>query len=103
MREGPALLRLARRLPFRRRSTAATPGFAGATRIREISRLDPAATLRLLGSRPEGLTEAEVEARLAATGPNQIAQEGRKPILAELATRAKNPLNLLLLSLAAIS
>ncbi len=52
---------------------------------------------------PEGLTEAEAAQRLDRIGPNQIARERPQSIPRELAGRAKNPLNALLLSLAVVS
>jgi Mg2+-importing ATPase len=57
----------------------------------------------LVRSSPAGLDPDEAAARLKATGPNLIAQEGRPSIPRELWGRAKNPLNALLLTLAAIS
>ncbi len=59
--------------------------------------------LRRLGSSMEGLTDTEAAARLVRTGPNQVAREKQQTIAQELAGRAKNPLNALLLSLAAVS
>ena len=51
----------------------------------------------------DGLTDTEAAARLLRFGPNLIAREKQPGIAEELAGRAKNPLNALLLSLAAIS
>ena len=53
------------------------------------SRLDQQAALELLHSSPDGLDAAEAEARLEATGPNLIAEEGRPSLLGELWGRAK--------------
>ena len=51
----------------------------------------------------KGLTPDEVKARLRSVGPNQVAQEVRHTIIGELVSRSMNPLNLLLLTLAAAS
>ena len=56
-----------------------------------------------LRSSPQGLTEAEARQRLANVGPNSITRTQAPPILLELWDKAKNPLNGLLLGLAALS
>jgi Mg2+-importing ATPase len=61
------------------------------------------ALLGRLGTTPQGLSAAEAAARLRATGPNLVAHERRQSLLSELLGRAGNPLNFLLLSLAAVS
>lgn len=63
----------------------------------------PADVLRSLASSVEGLTESAVAERLKRFGPNRVAHEGRPTLFQELVGRAKNPLNALLLTLAAIS
>jgi Mg2+-importing ATPase len=68
-----------------------------------LARLPAGDLLRQLGSSVEGLTDAEAAERLLRIGPNQVAREQRQGLLQELAGRAKNPLNALLLSLAAVS
>ena len=59
--------------------------------------------LRDLVSSPDGLTEAEAGARLLRVGPNQVARGQPQSMGRELLGRAKNPLNFLLLGLAAVS
>jgi Mg2+-importing ATPase len=59
--------------------------------------------LRQLGSSAEGLTDAQATALLVRFGPNQVAREQKQSVLREFVGRAKNPLNALLLSLAAVS
>jgi Mg2+-importing ATPase len=59
--------------------------------------------LRDVGSSPEGLTDAEAESRLQRVGPNLIAREQPQSVGRELLGRARNPLNFLLLGLAAVS
>ena len=78
-------------------------GIAISNEIVALSHQDRETVLRLLGSSPEGLDVGEANARLKTAGPNLITQEERPTILRELAGRAKNPLNGLLLSLAFIS
>ncbi len=67
------------------------------------SRIDEKAVFELFQSSPEGLDAADAEVRLAATGPNRIAQESQPSVMQELWARAKNPMNALLLCLAAVS
>ncbi|WP_084143581.1 magnesium-translocating P-type ATPase [Methylocapsa acidiphila] len=71
--------------------------------ILAVSRAEEAELWPLLRTAPEGLEPSEAATRLAAAGPNLVTREGRPSILRELWGRAKNPLNALLLSLAAIS
>ena len=59
--------------------------------------------LRDVGSSPEGLTDAEAASRLQRVGPNLIAREHPQSVGRALLGRARNPLNFLLLGLAAVS
>lgn len=68
-----------------------------------LARLTVDDLLRQLASSTDGLDDAEATSRLRRVGPNQVAREQKQSILQELAGRAKNPLNALLLSLAAVS
>ncbi len=68
-----------------------------------ISRLQPSEACAKLGSASEGLSETEAAARLKKFGPNIVARERKATILEELWGRARNPLNALLLTLAATS
>ncbi len=52
---------------------------------------------------PEGLSETEAKARLKRFGPNAVAREAKPTVLQELWSRARNPLNALLLTLACVS
>jgi P-type Mg2+ transporter len=90
---------------WRRQSSAAiSEGSAtSAGMLSELARLTPEEALQRLKSRPEGLARVEVEQRLRAIGPNQVVHEEHHTILGELVSRSINPLNLLLLSLAAAS
>ena len=69
----------------------------------EFSRLSPGDACARVDSSLEGLSVAEADARLAKFGPNLVAREGKAGILQELWGRARNPLNALLLTLAAVS
>ncbi|MDR3511163.1 MAG: magnesium-translocating P-type ATPase [Caulobacteraceae bacterium] len=68
-----------------------------------IAALDAPAALTAAHGETEGLDPDQVAERLKQYGPNTIAREGRPSILAELWGRAMNPLNALLLVLAAVS
>src|ERR1700733_8325012 len=68
-----------------------------------LSRLQPVEACAGVDSCLEGLSQAEAELRLKKFGPNQITREHMATILQELWGRARNPLNALLLTLAAVS
>jgi Mg2+-importing ATPase len=61
------------------------------------------AVLKSLGASAEGLSPAAAAQRLAIYGPNRINREEQSPVVVELWRRFRNPLNLLLLALAAAS
>ena len=87
-----------------RRSPVAPEGLAASgDSLGEIARLAPDEALHRLHGTAEGLTPGQVKARLRAVGPNQVAQQVRHTIIGELVSRSINPLNLLLLTLAAAS
>jgi Mg2+-importing ATPase len=69
----------------------------------ELARLDVEHVLSRLDSSAEGLSHAKVEARLRQYGHNVVAHEVRKNILVQLLQRLRNPLNLLLLTLASVA
>jgi P-type Mg2+ transporter len=96
------------RLNFKRLATNRRPeerdaDFKLSREILELSRADKEAIWKMLRSTPDGLDPVEAKVRLASVGPNLIAKEGRSNVVKELWGRAKNPLNALLLSLAAVS
>ena len=62
-----------------------------------------AAVLAALGTGPAGLSEEEAALRLKAVGPNRVAAEREQSALAAFFVHARNPLNFLLLALAAVS
>jgi P-type Mg2+ transporter len=92
---------------LRRRSSPGAgkdTGEAAASReVTILARLPFDDLLRRLASSAEGLDDAEAAERLVRTGLNQVAREQKQSILREFAGRAMNPLNALLLSLAAVS
>ncbi len=68
-----------------------------------ISRLQPGEASAKLESAPEGLSATEAAARLKKFGHNLVARERKATIPEELWSRARNPLNALLLTLAMVS
>ncbi|WP_246729887.1 HAD-IC family P-type ATPase [Methylocystis sp. MJC1] len=71
--------------------------------IAAVSGLEEQSVFGLLGTSPEGLASLEAQVRLRTVGPNLVAQEARPTPLHEIWGSARNPLNALLLGLAAIS
>ena len=67
------------------------------------SRLQPDEACSAAGTSAEGLSQFEADARLQKIGPNLVARERKATIVQELWGRARNPLNALLLTLAALS
>jgi Mg2+-importing ATPase len=64
---------------------------------------DGDALLQLLHTTPEGLTQAEAEARRRTVGPNEVAQERRRGWFIRLLIILRNPLVILLAALSSIS
>ncbi len=98
------------RLADRIRKGVAAPVATAARRVARVddelvrlAKLDPPALLAGLETAEAGLTDAEALVRLRRYGPNQVATERHLSVFEELAGRAKNPLNFLLISLAVIS
>jgi len=67
----------------------------------EIARLSPDEALFRIGSRVEGLYDAEAEERLERYGKNIVAREERKSAAQHILRLLVNPLNVMLLVLAA--
>src|SRR5512137_2613219 len=65
--------------------------------------LDAGQVLERLRSGPQGLHESDARQRLREFGPNSVAREAQKSSLVQLLRRLGNPLNILLLTLAAVS
>jgi P-type Mg2+ transporter len=68
-----------------------------------VSRLQPHEACAKLGSTLEGLSAAQAAVRLKKFGPNLVARERKASVPEELWSRARNPLNALLLTLASVS
>src|ERR1039458_3408612 len=64
---------------------------------------DGDALLRSLHTAPEGLTQAEAEARARTAGPNEVAQEHQRGWFIRLLIILRNPLVILLAALSSIS
>jgi Mg2+-importing ATPase len=76
---------------------------AGDGRLTEVCRLEAAEACAAVGSGLEGLSQTEADARLRKFGLNLVTRERKTTMLQELWGRARNPLNALLLTLAAVS
>jgi P-type Mg2+ transporter len=68
-----------------------------------MARKDNDTVLHELKSQLNGLSDAEAASRLKQLGPNEIAREKPKSLLARLWTNLKNPLVILLLALGVVS
>ena len=87
-----------------RRPPAGPEGAAASGKaLGEVALLSPDEALQRLSSTAGGLTPDQVEQQLRSVGRNEVAHQARHTILGELISRSINPLNLLLLSLAAAS
>jgi P-type Mg2+ transporter len=73
------------------------------TELAELATLSVEQVLEALQSGPQGLLEPDALARLEKYGPNSVAGEVVKSVPAQLLQRLRNPLNILLLALAAVS
>ncbi|MFM1987461.1 MAG: magnesium-translocating P-type ATPase [Pseudomonadota bacterium] len=71
--------------------------------LAQVAAETPAASLARLRSRPEGLTPREAAARLASQGPNRVDREPPMPWWLHLWHCYRDPFNLLLTALAAVS
>ena len=76
---------------------------ARARELLAVASMDEGEVLAYLDGSLEGLENVEAAMRLKRNGPNLIAQNGAPSLFRELASRASNPLNALLLSLAVAS
>jgi P-type Mg2+ transporter len=104
--DGSALLAIPGTLLNRvwpRSPTGATGSAASSATLGELAPCSPDEVLQRLGSSANGLTTEEAGTRLRSVGPNEVAHEARQTILVEIVTRSINPLNMLLLALAAAS
>ena len=79
------------------------PTIAVAAQLIEAARCAPAEALAQLSATPQGLTQAEADARLARYGPNVVVSESRFGRWTLLVRGLLNPLVILLLVLAIVS
>jgi len=80
-----------------------TPAVRLPSRLTEAARMEGAAALTLLGTSPDGLTEATAAERLEQFGPNEVSREKRHDWATRLYHAVRNPLVILLTILAIIS
>ena len=66
-------------------------GIAGSELLVDTARADTAGVMQLLGSQPEGLSEAEAAARLKQYGTNEIAREKHQSALMRLLSNRQTP------------
>ena len=71
--------------------------------LTQMARDDTDTVLRELGSGPDGLSTAQAQSSMKKYGPNEIASEKPKSVLARLKDNVKNPLVILLALLGAVS
>src|SRR5579863_2545352 len=76
---------------------------SGQAELFAISRLPAEECFRRLDSQAAGLAAQEAAERLADHGLNLVTRERNPTVLQEIWSRAKNPLNALLLTLAIVS
>jgi len=69
----------------------------------DLAQLDNEQALHQLESSVEGLLESDAEARLQRYGQNAVAHEDHQSIAMQMLRRVRNPLNVMLLTLACIS
>ena len=87
----------------RKGDDSAPPPRLASQELQYAAQEDARALLARLGSRDQGLTEAEAEALLRTTGPNEVEHEKPLPAWLHLWHCYKNPFNLLLTLLAVVS
>ena len=78
-------------------------GAHDSVQLLEKARADSNTVLKELGSKLDGLSQAEAESRLKQVGTNEIAREKRQSALMRLLSNIKNPLVLLLTALGVLS
>jgi Mg2+-importing ATPase len=91
------------KIPIRPLGSGRTEGVQISKKLVETARTEFATVLEQLNTTPDGLSPAEIEARLEQYGPNEVAREKRRTWLMRLWDNIKNPLVILLVILGAIS
>ena len=94
------------RWPFHGVGSTARHGAPKSTvppRLVELAALDATQALASLETTQHGLLRAQVAARRQIHGENRVARDEHETLPAQLLQRLRNPLNLLLLTLASVS
>ncbi len=91
------------KIPLRSNNGSKNNGIHVSDKLVEYSRTEISTVLTQLNTSSNGLTPAEVEARLEQYGPNEVAKEKRRTWLTRLWENVKNPLVILLTILGIIS
>jgi P-type Mg2+ transporter len=73
------------------------------TELSAFLTLDANQVLERLRSGPQGLQDSDARRRLREFGPNSVASDTKASVLVQLFRRLSNPLNILLVTLAAVS
>jgi P-type Mg2+ transporter len=73
------------------------------SKLVELATLEVSQVLKALDATAEGLSPAQVSVRCQAYGENRVGREEHETLPAQLLRRLLNPLNILLLTLAAVS
>ena len=91
------------KIPIRTSNTGHTTGVQISKKLVDSARTETTTVLEQLNTSPNGLSQAEVEARLSQYGPNDVAKEKRRSWPMRLWDNIKNPLVILLILLGVIS
>ena len=91
------------KIPIRPLGAGRANGVQISKKLVDSARTEIATVLEQLNTNPNGLSQAEVEARLEQYGANEVAREKRRTWLMRLWDNVKNPLVILLIILGAIS
>ncbi|MGB8212163.1 MAG: magnesium-translocating P-type ATPase [Anaerolineales bacterium] len=91
------------KVPIRPPGNGRTKGVEISKKLVESARTDVSTVLEQLNTTPNGLSQAEVEARAEQYGPNEIAREKHRNWILRLWDNIKNPLVILLVVLGAVS
>jgi Mg2+-importing ATPase len=90
-------------VPARLSSHGRGNGIQVSKKLVDSAHAEPSIVLEGLKTTPDGLSQAEIEARLEQYGPNEVARERPRTVLMRLWDNVKNPLVILLVVLGVIS
>jgi len=91
------------KIPIRPIGAGRANGVQISKKLVDSARTEVSSVLEQLNTTPNGLSQAEVEARLEQYGPNEVAREKHRTWLMRLWDNVKNPLVILLIILGVIS